>query len=111
MAAEFFEAFGGHPLLGRTFSRDDHEPGRHHVVVLSHALWQQQFGRDPAVIGRTIDLSGTPHTVVGVMPSSFGDGDDLLWLPQPYRGNSPPRPRRVGSAIRYSPWLLASVPV
>lgn len=91
MAAEFFEVFGGDPLLGRTFNQDDHEPGRHHVVVLSHALWQQQFGRDPAVIGRTIELSGTPHTVVGVMPSSFGAGNDLfgndlLWLPQPYRG-------------------------
>jgi putative ABC transport system permease protein len=52
-------------------------------VVLSHALWQQRFGADPAIVGRTLTLSGTPHTVVGVMPRTFRfpSAAFQLWVP------------------------------
>jgi predicted permease len=66
-----FELLGVAPLLGRTPSREEALPGRANVVVLSHALWQRRFGGDPAVIGKSVELSGSPYTVIGVMPPQF----------------------------------------
>lgn len=60
---------GVKPLLGRVFTAEDVEKGE--LVVLSHALWQSQFGGDPQVIGRSVRLDGAPHVVIGVMPPSF----------------------------------------
>src|SRR5919205_1889310 len=80
---EFFAVFGIRPLLGRTFLPEEDAPGREQVVVLSHGLWTSRFGGDRAVVGRQIELSGRPYTVVGVMPPTFdpslsGEG---LWVP------------------------------
>ena len=63
---EAFAALGLDPLLGRVFTEDDEQPGRN-VVILGHSLWQQQFGADPAVIGRSILLEEKPFQVVGVL--------------------------------------------
>lgn len=60
------------PSLGRPFSADDARPGSADVILLSHRLWQSDFGADSAVVGRTIDVNGDPVTVVGVMPAGFG---------------------------------------
>ena len=57
--------------LGRTFSEGEDQVGRDDVVLLSHGLWRRRFGGDPSVVGRTISLSGTPHTVVGVLRPDF----------------------------------------
>jgi predicted permease len=79
----FFEVFGVPPAIGRVFGRDDDQPGREQVVVLSHRLWSRQFGSDPAIVGRDITLNQRPHTVLGVMPPSFdftSDGAEL-WVP------------------------------
>jgi predicted permease len=62
---------GARPLLGRAFTADEEEPGREHVVLLGHALWQRAFAGDPAVLGRAVRLDGAPYTVVGVMPPGF----------------------------------------
>ena len=62
---------GARPLLGRTFTADEEEPGRERVVLLGHALWRRAFAGDPAVLGREVRLDGAPHTVVGVMPPGF----------------------------------------
>jgi len=59
------------PALGRLFGADDDRVGAPDVVVLSHGLWQRRFGGDPQVIGRTIQLTGNPYTVIGVMPRGF----------------------------------------
>ncbi|MGH9172956.1 MAG: ABC transporter permease [Vicinamibacterales bacterium] len=76
------------PVLGRTFHREENEPGQELVVVLGHALWQQQFGGDPGVIGRTILLDANAHTVIGVMPRGFDfPGGRAFWVPQPYGRN------------------------
>ena len=70
------------PEVGRTFVADDDIAGSEPVTILSHALWQQRYGSDPAIIGRTIDLSGVGHTVVGVMPSGFSyPGNTMIWIP------------------------------
>jgi putative ABC transport system permease protein len=67
----FFETLGVPPLLGRTFSPSDYEEEGLPVVVLSHALFREQFGADPSLIGGEILLDGTAVRVVGVMPPGF----------------------------------------
>jgi predicted permease len=64
----FFEVLGVRPMLGREFRREDEAPDNHHVVILSHGLWQRRFHSDPTVIGQQIKLTGEAFTVVGVMP-------------------------------------------
>jgi predicted permease len=61
---------GVNPELGRGFTKDEEKRGTR-VVLISHGLWESQFGADPGVVGRTIPLSGEAFTVVGVMPASF----------------------------------------
>jgi predicted permease len=71
----FFETVGWKPLLGRGFERDDELPHAEPVLVLSHALWREAFGEDPAVLGTTLRLGARAedvYTVVGVMPPGFG---------------------------------------
>jgi len=71
-SAGFFAVNGIEPAIGRGFSADDDTPGGPDVVVLSDALWRERFGADPAVLGRAVELGGEAHTIVGVMPPSFG---------------------------------------
>jgi predicted permease len=67
----FFPALGVQPALGRIFTQEEDQPGHEHEVLLSNAVWRERFGADAGIVGRTIDLNGTPHTVVGVMPAGF----------------------------------------
>src|SRR5262249_23508673 len=56
---------------GRYITANDDKDGGPFVVVLSHALWQRQFGGDQNILGKTIPLSGNSYTVIGVMPPGF----------------------------------------
>jgi len=67
---DVFPALGVRLALGRGFLPSEEAPGTH-VVVLSHALWQRQFGAERAVIGRSITLDRKPYTVIGVAPAGF----------------------------------------
>jgi putative ABC transport system permease protein len=72
VSAPFFALLGIQPALGRGFNDADDRPGAPPTVVLSHGLWQRRFGGDASVVGRSIDLDAVPHTIVGVLPASFG---------------------------------------
>jgi predicted permease len=93
-SAGFFPAVGVEPILGRAFTATEDTPGNEHVAILSYSLWREQFGGDPAVIGRTVDLNAMPHMIVGVMPAGFSfpraeempggftfERDVRLWVP------------------------------
>ena len=74
------------PLLGRTFTDAEENPGTDsRKVVLSHGAWVRRFGRDPNVLGKTLTLDDATHTIVGVMPRDFqfpaSDPDVELWSP------------------------------
>jgi len=76
------------PALGRLFTEDEQVEGNHRVVILSHELWQTRFGGRADVVGRSIDVDGEPHVIVGVMPESFefptpwgGRDESRLWAP------------------------------
>ena len=59
------------PLLGRVLLDEDERTGALPVVVLGYEEWQRRFNGDPSVLGRTVRLANTPHTIVGVMPEGF----------------------------------------
>jgi len=62
---------GVHPLLGRSFSREDDQAGSPPTVVLSHGYWQAKLGGDPGAIGKRLIVDGEAHEVIGVMPRDF----------------------------------------
>ncbi|HEY6059588.1 MAG TPA: ABC transporter permease, partial [Gemmatimonadales bacterium] len=78
----FFTVLGTPPLLGRTLTTADDDPGAAPGVVLGYDLWRRRFGADSGVVGRTVRLEGISTTVLGVMPAGFvyPDGSEL-WLP------------------------------
>ena len=83
VSGEYFSTLGVNAAIGRTLTREDDLPGMT-TVVLSYAFWQSNFGRDPAVLGRTIALNGATFTIVGVAERTFtnfapGKSQDL-WL-------------------------------
>jgi macrolide transport system ATP-binding/permease protein len=72
VSGNLFAVMGVGPARGRLFTRDENQvPGRDAVVVLGHASWEQDFGADPGVLGRRVDINGHPFTVVGVAPREF----------------------------------------
>jgi predicted permease len=92
ISASVLPLLGVAPALGRNFTSEEDRYGTGHVVLLSHALWQSQYGADPGILGKTIHLNEEPYTVIGVMPASFRfpfDGAPLseranLWLPMAF---------------------------
>jgi len=71
VTAGFFGAFRMPALLGRTFGPEEDRDGAAGVVLLSEQFWERRFARDPQILGRSLTLSGTPYTVIGVMPAAF----------------------------------------
>ena len=68
VSADYFEALGLRPALGRTFVAGEDTPGHDRVVLLSWGLWQRRFGGDTGVLGTVMSINGIPRTVIGVMP-------------------------------------------
>ncbi len=72
-SANLFSALGGAAQLGRLFRPDEEVPGNERVLVLSHRYWQNHFGGDAGVIGRTVRVDGEAYEIVGVLPATFSD--------------------------------------
>ena len=80
VTSNYFDVLGVNPILGRSF-RSEEEEGAD-VALVTRIFWQKRLGGDPNVIGRSITLDGTPHTIIGVLPNM-----PALWFgPNPFVG-------------------------
>jgi predicted permease len=96
----FFEVLGVKPLHGRSFREGEDNPNGERVVVLSYGVWHRLFGGDAGIINQSINLSGNPYTVVGILPQSFQfarRGDAELWTPM--------RPSQNQLTRRFMHWV------
>ena len=93
ITASAFSLAQPQPLLGRYLVASDEQSNAAPVVVIGYDAWRTRFGADPGVVGRTVQLAGTPHTIIGIMPEGFGFPiDHQFWIPL-----------RL-DALKYRPW-------
>jgi putative ABC transport system permease protein len=92
----FFRILGVSPAIGRDFLPEEDRKDRNHVVILGNGLFEQRFGGDRSIIGRTISLGGMPYTVVGVLPRTFDSvfankrhQSTQIWSPLGYDASLP----------------------
>ncbi|MGH7568096.1 MAG: ABC transporter permease [Gemmatimonadales bacterium] len=71
---EFLPLVGLRPLLGRTFTAEEDQPGGPRVVLISEDLWERLFARDRTAVGRTLRINDLPYTIVGVLPRAADFG-------------------------------------
>lgn len=82
VTSDFFGVLGVQPLFGRLFSPEEDHPGKNHEVILTYKLWKERFASDPNVVGRTMNLEGSPYTIVGVMGPRMTKPDFAqIWTP------------------------------
>jgi len=108
VSGNYFSLLGVEAALGRSFLPEEDEAfGAHAVAVLSHAAWQDRFGGDPQVLGRTIRINDYPFTVVGVAPPGFFGLFSLpeveVWAPLAMAQQALPYTPNIQS--RVDPWL------
>jgi putative ABC transport system permease protein len=98
------------PLLGRSFTRADDSPDSADTVILTYGYWSRKFGGDHSVIGRTIEVDGKPHAIIGVAPEDFSFLDQtnfVMLLPLKLnRENTFLSGSRYGSIARLKPDVM-----
>lgn len=67
----FFRVLGVETRRGRVFLEEEDQPGANNVVILANSIWQRRYNADPAILGKTILIEGTPNVVVGILPPAF----------------------------------------
>src|SRR5206468_3019243 len=79
----WFDIFRVRPVLGRTSAVHDDVPGANRVGLLGQRLWKRRFGGDPAILGRSVRLSGESYSVIGILPADFDPTmtKAQLWVP------------------------------
>ena len=81
-SADTFKVVGQRPIIGRDFTAADETYGAPAVAILNYDFWERRYAKDPAIVGRSIRLNGTPTTVIGVMPQGFSFPQKLdVWVP------------------------------
>jgi putative ABC transport system permease protein len=97
---DFSGVFGVQPHLGRLYGPEQSTEGPYEVAVVSYGLWQQLSGGDPSFIGKTIQLNGTSHEVVGVMPPDFRYPRQVqVWTPFRFTESPQMRGRLIMTAV------------
>ena len=95
-----FELLGVQPIAGRVFSAEDDRPGAA-ATVIREDVWQERFNRSPAAIGSLLRINGTEHTIVGIVPATFGfPATQRLWMSLPVRGALRDSPVSVVGRLR-----------
>ena len=81
-SADVFKLVGQKPLMGRDFTAADEMPGAAPVAILNYGFWERRYGKDPAIIGRTVRMNGALTTYIGVMPQGFSFPQTVdVWVP------------------------------
>lgn len=105
VSADFFRILGVAPALGRDFTAADDQPGAEKIALISHPMWQRDFGGTPDVLGKAIRINGKPATVVGVMPPGFAfPVNEEIWIP--LYSEFPPQPRNQPNLQGNTPAVL-----
>src|SRR3954462_13814821 len=83
LSAEALVALGTRPMLGQLYTAANEVQGNDAVALIGHGLWTSNFGSDPNIIGKSIELNGRKRTIVGVMPAGFAFPTERtqIWLP------------------------------
>jgi putative ABC transport system permease protein len=97
--ANYFSMLGTSAHIGRVFGPGDEVPGFAEAVVISDSLWAREFGRDPSILGRRVQVDNDPYTIVGVLPSGFRHPgaavtDVEVWAATGFRADPYPQPKR-----------------
>ena len=98
---EFLPMVGIRPIVGTSFSAEQDRPEGPQVALIGEALWAERFGREPGIVGRTIRISETPFTIIGVLPASADFGTLQILSVADYRRGFADR----GGRIRVDVWL------
>jgi putative ABC transport system permease protein len=95
ITANLFPVLGVAPLKGRVFTAAEDVPNGPKVAILSYGLWQRRYAGDANIVGRTIQIDGAAHEVVGVMPADFvlptdfqNPAPSALWIPDGWDASS-----------------------
>jgi predicted permease len=100
MSASAFAMLAVRPLLGRTLIAEDDRNGARGVVLISYGLWSRRYARDPAVIGRAVNLNGETREIVGVLPASFALPNLDTEIVVPLQPDADPR-RNVRNSVNF----------
>jgi len=103
VSPNFFSTLGVQPQLGRSFTEEEGLPEGQPVVIISDAMWRNHFGGDSNIIGQTVTLDTTPHTIVGVLPADVQFpfvGQTDIWTPR-YFEYSLITPQRLRMGVGY----------
>src|SRR5438105_2405089 len=96
----FFAVLVVQPVLGRAFVPEDDKGWPQTVAIISHGLWKRRFGADPTIVGKQVQMSSRPLTILGVMPAGFEYPEQTqVWVPTAVNLRDEPRDNRVWSAI------------
>src|SRR5579864_9192361 len=107
VSADYFRCFGTPILRGRTFTAEEDSPRGPNVALISYNLWTRRFAGDPAIVGRTISLSGDRYAVIGIVDQSFdvrefGPNPDV-WVPFQLDPNTTDQGHYFQAAARIKP--------
>jgi putative ABC transport system permease protein len=100
MSASAFAILGVRPLLGRTLIAEDDRNGARGIVLISYGFWSRRYGRDPAVIGRSVNVNGEAREIVGVLPASFALPNLDTEIVVPLQPDADPR-RNVRNSVNF----------